>query len=164
MGPPYQNAAGARRTLSLARGGQAVINGALITAEEACTIEVSVGAYVLANRQLRQARSSLRNPGEELYFSLLEVEASATRFEEERMRLFQLLSETASSDIADAHRADCTLCAVALMAGDAIKATDIAARLASIGMEDSRPGARRVSRREADGEPQSRNPQRDFEW
>ena len=158
MKTPSPTAACSYQTISLASGDQAVINGALVTAASACSIEVSHGAFVMTGRKLRQARATMRNPSEELYFSLLEVEASRGRFEEERMRLFQLLSEIAARNQGAKQQGDCTSCAVALMIGDVVQATTIAAGLAAHAIEmpgprASQPNHKGISRNPQTGEP-----------
>ncbi len=159
MKTPAPTAHPTYQTVSLALGDQAVINGALVTAKGACSIEVSHGAFVMTGRKLRQARATTQNPSEELYFSLLEVEASRGRFEEERMRLFQLLSEIAVRDEGTEQQSDCTRCAVALMIGDAAQATTIAARLAAHAIEVPGPRASQTKHKGISRNPQTSEPQ-----
>jgi len=122
----------------LAPGSQAVINGALVSAREACTLEVAAGAYILTGRELWPAHAGPRNPSDELYFSLLDCAGDEDRFDEERFRLFALLGEVAAKSGFIARRAECSQCAAALMAGDVQSALDSAARMASSGLEDGR--------------------------
>ena len=132
------------QSITLAQGGQAVINGALVTANTACTLEVGSGGFVLTGRSLWRDRDPLRNPREELYFSMLDASTSSTRFEEERFRLFRLLSQVVSQDRTHEAQKECSLCAAALIAGNAEEATQSAARLASedVGRHQSLPGKR----------------------
>lgn len=126
------------QTINLPKGGQAVINGALVTATLACTIEVGSGAFVLTGRSLRRDPDTLRNPHEELYFSMIDAVTSDDRFHEERFRLFRLLSQVVVQDRSHEGQRQCNLCASALLAGNRDDALKCAARLA----------AERVSRRE----------------
>lgn len=122
----------------LAPGSQAVINGALVSAREACTLEVATGAYILTGRELWPAHTGPRNPSDELYFSLLDCAADEDRFDDERFRLFALLGEVAAKSGFIARQRECSQCAAALMAGDVQNALDCAARMASSGLEDGR--------------------------
>ncbi|MEM6495057.1 MAG: hypothetical protein AAF650_11840 [Pseudomonadota bacterium] len=126
------------RTVHLAPGAQAVINGALVSAREACTLEVGAGAYVLTGRALWPAHSALRNPCDELYFSLLDCLVDEDRFFDERFRLFALLGEAAAQDGTLERQSECSRCAAALMAGDPHLAVQAAARMASCGLETAR--------------------------
>lgn len=118
-------------TVTLAQGGQAVINGAIVTASTDCTLEVGSGAFVLTGRSLWQNRGNLRNPSEELYFSLLDACVSPEQFEEERFRLFALLSQVVAQQRTHEAQQECALCASALIAGQIDDAARSAARLAS---------------------------------
>lgn len=122
-------------TVCLAQGGQAVINGAIITASTACTLEVGSGAFVLTGRSLWRAsgpaRSTARNPSEELYFSLLDASASSKIHEDELFRLFALLAQVVTQQRTHEAQQECALCASALIAGNTEDATRSAARLAS---------------------------------
>ena len=115
----------------LAEGAQAVINGALVTASCPCEIEVCAGAFVLTGRALDRHPAALRNPREELYFSLLEAGAGDERFAEARFRLFGLLSQVVAQEVSYQGQRECSACAAALMTGDAEEAVRCAARLAS---------------------------------
>ncbi|MEM6585261.1 MAG: hypothetical protein AAF692_05860 [Pseudomonadota bacterium] len=117
----------------LAPGAQAAINGALVSAREACTLEVAPGAYVHTGRSLWPSGDDVRGPREELYFSLLECGPHAERFEDERVRLFGLVNEVAARDPAHEIQRECARCVAALMSGDAKAAVECAARLASSG-------------------------------
>jgi hypothetical protein len=142
----------APQTLNLAAGSQAVINGALITAHQACSIDVGSGAYVFSGRTLW--RDDLRNPHEELYFSILEASRDADRFAEEQFRLFALLSQVVTQDRSHEAQKECALCASALLTGKREDATRSAARLASLrldrkgGRQRGLPG-RQAEKREA---------------
>ena len=115
----------------LAPGAQAAINGALVSAREACTLEVAPGAYVHTGRARWPSGDDLRGPREELYFSLLECGPHAERFEDERVRLFGLVNEVAARDPSLKTQRECARCVAALMLGDAKVAVECAARLAS---------------------------------
>ena len=117
--------------VSLSQGGQAVINGALVTASTACTLEVGSGGFVLTGRSLWRDRAPKRNPREELYFSILDVCTDAARFDEERFRLFRLLAQVVVQERTHEAQKECSLCAAALIAGNAEEATRSASRLAS---------------------------------
>ena len=123
------------QTVHLGPGAQAVINGALVCAREACTLEVGAGAYVLAGRSVWPSRDPLRNPCDELYFSLLDCSADEDRFLSERFRLFGLLSEVVAQDRSYEGQRECSQCAAALMAGDRHAAVQSAARMASSALE-----------------------------
>ena len=86
------------QVLHLPAGSQAVINGALVSVRENCTLEVASGAYVQTGRALWPSGEALQAPRDELYFSLLDCGADEERFEAERLRLFGLLSEVAVYD------------------------------------------------------------------
>ncbi|MEO1730951.1 MAG: hypothetical protein AAFR64_09450 [Pseudomonadota bacterium] len=119
------------QTVRLAAGAQAVINGALVSTRDACTLEVGSGAYVLTGRALWPAPSELRNPRDELYFSLLDCGADEERLTNERFRLFGLLGEVVAHDRTHEGQRECAQCAAALMAGDTKAAIQSAARMAS---------------------------------
>ena len=119
------------KTVHLAPGAQAVINGALVSAREACTLEVGSGAYVMTGRSHWPSRNPLRNPRDELYFSLLDCSSDEARFHKERFRLFRLLSEVVAHDRTYEGQRECTQCAAALMSGDRRAAVQSAARMAS---------------------------------
>ncbi|MEL6415701.1 MAG: hypothetical protein AAFQ15_12255 [Pseudomonadota bacterium] len=119
------------QVIHLASGARAVINGALVAAREPCTLEVGAGAYVLTGLEMWDAHNSPRNPQDELYFSILDCAGDEDRFENEQFRLFALLSEVAAQSGMGAGQRECSECAAALMAGDAQKALDCAARMAS---------------------------------
>lgn len=123
------------QTVHLAPGAQAVINGALVSARESCTLEVGSGAYVLTGRALWPTRNAIRNPKDELYFSLVECSADPELFEAERFRLFGLLGEVVAQDRTHEGQRECALCAAALMAGDRAEAVLSAARMASSAMQ-----------------------------
>ncbi|MEM9310242.1 MAG: hypothetical protein AAGA34_02250 [Pseudomonadota bacterium] len=140
------------QTVRLARGAQVVINGALVSASESCTLEVGSGAYVLTGRALWPVRSSLRNPQDELYFSLLDCSADTERFTSERFRLFGLLGEVVAQDRTHEGQRECAQCAAALLGGDKDAAVESAARMAANGLRRGRtrtkvPGARAEKRR-----------------
>ncbi|BDI59722.1 hypothetical protein [Qipengyuania nanhaisediminis] len=149
------------QTLSLARGGQAIINGALVTASEQCTIEVGSGAFVLAGRGLWRDQNPLRHPREELYFSLLDAAADDARYESDRFRLFSLLSQVVAQERTHWAQKECTLIANAMMSSELDLAVRGAARLASGSLErdgampGSLPGRLPVRR---SGEPCEREP------
>lgn len=131
--------------VALARGGQAVINGALVVANEPCMLEVSAGAYVLTGRALW--RESMRDPHAELYFSIVEAGTDAERFAEARFRLFALLSQVVTLDRSAQAQRECAACSAALMSGDIKTATRSAARLASEKMaQDNAERARTAGR------------------
>ena len=135
----------------LEAGAQAVINGALVTANEPCSLEVGSGAFVLTGRAMRRPRQSLRNPREELYFSMLDASANADRFAESQFRLFGLLAEVVAQDRSHQGQRECALCAAALIAGDADEAVRSASRIVTEryeaprgGLSPRRPGNRRM--------------------
>ena len=115
-----------------------MINGALVCAREACTLEVGAGAYVLSGRSLWPSRDALGNPCDELYFSLLDCSADEARFLSERFRLFGLLSEEVVRDRSYEGQRECSQCAAALMTGDRQAAVQSAARMASSALETGR--------------------------
>ncbi|MEM7702496.1 MAG: hypothetical protein AAF251_11210 [Pseudomonadota bacterium] len=117
--------------IHLASGARAVINGALVASREPCTLEVGAGAYVLTGLQMWDAHNSPRNPQDELYFSILDCADDQDRFESEQFRLFALLAEVAAQCGIGGGQRECSECAAALMAGNAQKALDCAARMAS---------------------------------
>ena len=126
------------------RGGQAVINGALVTAPEACTLEVGVEAFVLTGRALWPQDTPLTSPCDELYFSLMEAGADPMRFESERFRLFQLLSQVVAQTRSRDGQKECARCAAALLAGDAETATRSASRLAAACLAEAGQGRRHL--------------------
>ncbi len=73
----------------------------------------------------------MRNPREELYFSLLDASTNTKRFAAERFRLFTLLSQIVAQERTHEAQEECALCAAALLSGDTEEATRSAARLAS---------------------------------
>ncbi|MEM7665478.1 MAG: hypothetical protein AAF250_06435 [Pseudomonadota bacterium] len=117
--------------VTLDAGAQAVINGALVTAIGPCRFEVGSGVFVLTGNALHRGKGSLRNPREELYFSMLEASAGPERFAEARLRLFRLLAEVVAQDRTHQGQRECALCAAALMAGKASDAVRSAARIAA---------------------------------
>lgn len=129
------------QVLHLAAGSQAVINGALVSARENCTLEVAAGAYVQTGRALWPAGEALRAPRDELYFSILDCGLDDERFEAERLRLFSLLGEVIAQDRGYETQRECSVCAAALMTGDAKAALESAARMVSTRSE---AGAKRA--------------------
>jgi flagellar biosynthesis regulator FlbT len=119
----------APQKITLQAGAQAVINGALVTATQACTLEVGSGAFVLTGRGLWREREALRHPHEELYFSMLEAGSSPERFHDAQRRLFNLLSQVVAQSPSHIAQKECAVCAAALMSGDARAASASAARL-----------------------------------
>jgi hypothetical protein len=117
--------------VTLEPGAQIVINGALVTAHAACSIEVGSGAFVVTGPALRREREALRHPHEELYFSMLEAARSPENFTEAHHRLFALLAQVAAHSPTNAVQRECAVCAAAMMSGDARAAVASAARLAS---------------------------------
>ncbi|MDJ0978378.1 MAG: hypothetical protein QNI87_07565 [Erythrobacter sp.] len=140
--PPSDSAPPYVQTVHLAPGGQAVINGALVCAREACTLEVGSGAFVLTGPALGPARDSLCNPRDELYFSLLDCGADEDRFAAERFRLFELIGGVLGQDRGHETQRECGQCAAALMAGDVKAAVESAARMASATLDYDRPRTR----------------------
>ena len=126
--------------LKLTAGAQVVINGALVTVHEPCSIEVGSGAFVLTGRSLARESDPLRHPREELYFSMLEVGTDAERFAAARFRLFRLLSQVVAQEKTQQGQSECATCASAIMSGDMRSAVASASRLASARLEEeSRP-------------------------
>lgn len=121
----------APKRVSLVEGGQAVINGALVTAATACELEVGAGTFVLTGPALAPSSRPLRNPREELYFSTLEVCADEGRFADSRFRLFEVLAQVVASDTTYQGQRECAAFAAAVMTGDCDAAVRCAARLAS---------------------------------
>lgn len=119
------------QTVHLSKGAQVVINGALVSASDDCTLEVGSGAYVVTGRAVWPGRDALRNPRDELYFSMLDCSADEDRFVAERFRLFALLSEVVAQDRSYEGQRECAQCAAALMTGDRQAAVQSAARMAS---------------------------------
>lgn len=137
--------------IHLARGGQAVINGALVTASEHCTLQVGSGAFVLTGRALWRNREGVRNPREELYFSMIDAATSESRFEAAKFRLFSLLARVVAQDRTHQGQKECSFCAAALLAGRSEEAVQSAARLAAdtLGQHRSLPGQPREKRERA---------------
>lgn len=119
------------QTVHLVPGAQVVINGALVTARDACALEVGSDAFVLTGRAASHDDASMRNPRDELYFSLLDCSADEARFTQERFRLYRLLGEVVAQDRTYEAQRECSQCAAALMAGDARAAVESAGRLAA---------------------------------
>lgn len=122
--------------VSLEPGAQAVINGALVSAKSACTLEVGAGAFVLTGCGLWREREALRHPGEELYFSMLEAGTNPERFAAERFRYFNLLAQVVAQTKTSHGQKECAACAAAMMADDIQTAIESAARLASDGLDE----------------------------
>ena len=118
-------------TLCLADGDRAVINGALMTARGACELEIDSTAFVLAGPALHHGANALRNPREELYFSMIHASTNSTRFVEERFRLFTLLSQIIAQEPSEEVQSECAKCSVALIVLDMEVAIRSASRLAS---------------------------------
>ena len=123
------------QVLHLPAGAHAVINGALVCAREACTLEVGSGAFVVAGRTVQPGNSALQNPHDELYLSLLECSVDRPRFEAKRERLFGLLAEVIAKDPSHSTQRECTLCAAAMDADDIKSAVESASRMAFSRME-----------------------------
>ncbi len=119
------------RTITLAAGAQAVINGALITASIPCEIEVGSGAFVLTGRSLwRERRAGPDAAAKELYFTMLEASASLGALATIRFQLFALLNWIVSQERTHRAQKECAACAAALIAGDEKAALASARRLA----------------------------------
>ena len=123
------------QTLHLVGGAQAVINGAIVTATEDCTLEVGSGAFVVAGRTLHPGNEALRNPHDELYLSLLECSVDRPRFEAKRERLFRLLAYVIGKDPSHTAQRECAMCAAAMDMGDISAAVESASRLAFARLE-----------------------------
>lgn len=153
------------QTVPLARGGQVVINGALITAQEACTLDVASGAYVLTSMTRLRDRKSLRNPREELYFSIIEVADDPARFADEQFRLFILLSQVAAQEPGPVAQKECSLCATALLTGNASDAKRSASRLALLGLDSHRsPNSSEGGQRKPPDEHRDHGPAQKANW
>lgn len=127
----------APQRISLEKGGQVYVNGAVVTAREACSLEVGSGAFVMTGSALARDPGRLRNPREELYFSILDVGTDPVRFSEARFRLFRLLSHVVAEDRTHYGQQECANCAAALLAGKVDEAAQSAARIASMRLERS---------------------------
>lgn len=130
---------------ALAAGAQAVINGALVTAKSDCALEVYPGAYIFTGRSL--SAGSVRNPHQELYFSLTEVADSAEEFAKERLRLFALLSQVVLQDGDRETQEECSRCAAAMLVDDRESAAKCAAQLASMRLDTVEDAAGADSRK-----------------
>lgn len=128
--------------ITLAEGAQAVINGALITAKCDCELEIGAGSFVVTGRALDRAPSPVRNPREELYFSVLDAGTDDHRFAEARFRLFRLLAQVVTQERSYQGQRECAACAAALMANDPAEAVRCAARLASERFQEGPRGSR----------------------
>ena len=112
-----------------------MINGALVCAREACTLEVGSGAFVVAGRTVQPGTSALQNPHDELYLSLVECSVDRPRFDAKRERLFGLLADVIAKDPSHTTQRECALCAAAMDANDIRAAVESASRLAFSRME-----------------------------
>lgn len=119
------------RIVNLAAGDQVVINGALIRALDACSFDVGAGATIVTQGKMQQSRNAMRNPAEELYFSVLDCANDGNRFAHARQRLFKLLSEVILREADQDAQRECSECAAALAANDSEGVKHSAARLAS---------------------------------
>lgn len=119
----------------LSPGAQAIINGALVHARGACTLEVGSGACVITGRATGSEGAQLRNPEDELYLSLLDGRWDRGRLALQRERLFALLGEVIAQDRSHMTQAECAQCAAALVSGDPEAALESAARMVSSRME-----------------------------
>lgn len=117
--------------IRLCEGGQAVINGALVTAVVPCELQVGAGSFVVTGSSLEPSQAALRNPREELYFSMLDASTNEDRFADARFRLFSLLAQVVAQDRTYQGQRECAACAAALIAGNVEDAVRCAARLAS---------------------------------
>ncbi len=129
---PIQEPAPAPKTISLAAGAQAVINGALVTAQRACQLEVGSGAYVLTGRALWRSQRERSSSADALYYATLEACTTPQAFELGRFQLFAALSEVVAQDRTHQSQKECAACAAALVAGDAEAALASARRLADV--------------------------------
>ncbi len=127
---PTKQPVPAPKTISLAAGAQAVINGALVTALESCQFEVGSGAYVLTGRALWRSQRDRSSSADALYFEMMKACAAPENFEPARSRLFAALSEVVAQDRTHQSQKECAACAAALVAGDAEAALGSARRLA----------------------------------
>ena len=119
------------KTLNLAPGAQAVINGAIVTAAESCRLNVEPGAFVLVSGLPTPERAKVHDARQELYLSLLDLIRRPRADDEETIRLFRLLSDVAAQGTDQEAKQDCMTCCSALMAGRLVEASRPAARLAS---------------------------------
>lgn len=119
------------RTITLAAGAQAVINGALVTATTPCQFEVGSGAVVLTGRSMwRDRRTGEGAAAKELYFAMLELSASPKALASARFQMFALLNQVVAQDRTHRAQKECATCASALIAGDEKAALASARRLA----------------------------------
>ncbi len=122
-----------RHSCALKAGEQAVINGALVTALGDCKFEVCTSASVFTGRKLSAGR--VREPHMELYLSLIQIAGEAARFEEERLRLFGLLSQIVLEDASPEAAAQTRRCMLAMLGGELDEATQSAELLAASQLE-----------------------------
>ncbi len=106
------------RIVTLSAGEQAVINGALIRVHDACTFDVGAGATIVLQGKMQQGKNGLRNPAEELYFSVLDCANDVIRFANARPRLFKMLSEVILREPDQDAQHECSECAAALAASN----------------------------------------------
>jgi hypothetical protein len=155
--------------VTLEPGAQIVINGALVTAHAACSIEVGSGAFVVTGPALRREREALRHPHEELYFSMLEAARSPENFTEAHHRLFALLAQVAAHSPTNAVQRECAVCAAAMMSGDSRGALGGGGGLICGGARrprrwQARRGWRRTDRNEARGHQRGARHRRARRW
>lgn len=123
--------------VTLAKGHQAVINGALITASSPCILSVSEGAFVLIDTKQRSNLAESDGAFHELYLSILEAGQSEERFARDLFRLFRLLASITPHCRTKTAIEEANKCSTALMRGEIKAAADSAACLAATLMAEA---------------------------
>lgn len=118
------------REIALRDGEQMVVNGALLAAVGACTLQVSGGASVLTGKSLHTAAGQPL-PAHELYYAALAAAGADARLAESRYNLFALLGAVVAQQRTHAAQEDCARFAAALISEDAESLLAAARRLAT---------------------------------
>lgn len=122
---------------NLRKGGQAIINGALVTAIHDCHFMVSAGASVIGGRLLFR-RGDAPKPAHELYYATLDAAGSQSALDEAYPRLLVLLAETVAFHRTHKGQAFCSAYAAGLATRD-VDAILAAARGLAAGEAGSKP-------------------------
>ena len=118
------------RKIALRDGEQMVVNGALLAAVGACTLQVSGGASVLKGKSLHTAAGQPM-PAHQLYYAALAAAGADARLGESRYGLFALLGAVVAQQRTHAAQEDCARFAAALISEDAESLLSAARRLAT---------------------------------
>lgn len=126
------------REIALERGEQAIVNGAMLTADAPMRFRVGPGASVVAGKcTLADAKRVPAKTAARLYYATLLCNARDPGMTEERGMLFELLAHCVASFKTREGQDNCNQYAAALVQGDGKRCVRIARRMTDMTHQDS---------------------------